>query len=84
MLIQYSVKNYKSIKDEVIINFSATDKSVEKKLLIDESVGTPLYKAIGLVGPNACGKSNILNSLFFSLKFINSTIKRKESATVPV
>lgn len=84
MLIQYSVKNYKSIKDEVIINFSATDKSVEKKLLIDESVGTPLYKTIGLVGPNACGKSNILKSLFFSLKFINSTIKRKESAKINV
>lgn len=83
MLVQYSVKNYKSIKDEVIINFSATDKEANHKLLVDGEM-EPLYKAIGLVGPNASGKSNILDSLFFSLKFINSTIKRKESAKIKV
>lgn len=84
MLVQYSVRNYKSIKDEVIINFSAKDKNVEKNLIINEKNMSPLYKAIGLVGPNASGKSNILDSLFFSLKFINSTIKRKESAKINV
>lgn len=85
MLIQYSVKNYKSIKDEVIINFSAMDKNVEEsKLIREKDFGCPLYKCIGLVGPNASGKSNIINSLFFALRYINSTIKRKETAKIGV
>ncbi len=83
MLVQYSVKNYKSIKDEVIINFSATDKAANGKLSVDGKM-EPLYKTIGLVGPNASGKSNILDSLYFSLKFIHSTIKRKESSKIKV
>ncbi len=85
MLIQYSVKNYKSIKEEVVINFSVLKKNVEKnKLIQDVGLLNPLYKCIGLVGPNACGKSNIINSLFFALTYINTTIKRKEKAKIGV
>lgn len=85
MLIQYSVKNYKSIKDEIVINFSASSKNVEEsKLICNDDYGYPLYKCIGLVGPNASGKSNIINSLFFALSYINSTIKRKETTKIGV
>lgn len=85
MLIQYFVKNYKSIRDEVIINFSATDNMADKnKLLKENEEMSPLYKCIGLVGPNASGKSNILESLYFALKFINSTIKRKDSSKINI
>ncbi|SEQ64697.1 AAA family ATPase [Butyrivibrio sp. TB] len=83
MLIQYSVKNYKSIKDEVIINFSSLVNETDEKVLVNEEK-TRLYKTIGLIGPNASGKSNILDSLFFSIRFINLTIKRKESARINV
>lgn len=81
MFVQYSVKNYKSIKDEVIINFSAKKINDNENALINRD-GALLYKAIGLVGPNASGKSNILNSLFFSLKFIVNTIKRTEASSI--
>lgn len=84
MLIQYMVKNFKSIKDEVIINFSASDKLAKEETLIDNGEFSKLYRAIGLVGPNASGKSNILESVFFALKFINNTINRKESSKIKV
>lgn len=85
MLIQYSVKNYKSIKEEVIINFSVTDNMADdSKLLKENGEIYPLYKCIGLVGPNASGKSNILSSLYFALKFINSTINRKETSKINI
>lgn len=84
MLIQYSVKNYKSIKDEIIINFTARVKNVDNDKLINDEIGRSVYRCIGLVGPNASGKSNIISSLFFALKFINSTIKRKEKSKINI
>ncbi len=84
MLIQYSVKNYKSIKDEIIINFTAMEKNVEPEKLINDELGNSIYRCIGLVGPNASGKSNIISSLFFALRFINSTIERKEKSKINI
>ena len=84
MLIQYSVKNYKSIKDEIIINFTAMGKNVDSDKLINDEMGSSVYRCIGLVGPNASGKSNIISSLFFALKFINSTIERKEKSKINI
>ena len=84
MLIQYSVKNYKSIKDEIIINFTAMQKNVEADKLLSDELGSSVYRCVGLVGPNASGKSNIINSLFFALKFINSTIERKEKSKINI
>lgn len=85
MIIQYSVKNYKSIKDEIIINFTAMGKNVDlEKLIKDDESNSSIYRCIGLVGPNASGKSNIINSLFFALRFINSTIERKEKSNINI
>ena len=84
MLIQYSVKNYKSIKDEIIINFTAMRKNVDSDKLVNDELGSSVYRCIGLVGPNASGKSNIISSLYFALKFINSTIERKEKSKINI
>lgn len=83
MLIQYAVANYMSIKEEIVINFSVLDKNIEFGGVVNEDgLEYPIHKCIGLLGPNASGKSNIIASLFFSLKFINSTIERKEKARI--
>ena len=80
MLVQYSVRNYKSIKDEIVINFSADDKYKNSSWTInDNSIPVPLYKCIGLIGPNASGKTNIINSIIFASRYILNTIKRKDS-----
>ena len=85
MLVQYSVKNYKSIKDEVIINFSADDKYKSSGWTInDNSIPVPLYKCIGLIGPNASGKTNIINSVIFASRYILNTIKRKDSEKINI
>ncbi|MBD5508085.1 MAG: ATP-binding protein [Lachnospiraceae bacterium] len=84
MLIQYSVRNYKSIKDEIVINFTAMGKEVDSDKLINDEIGCSVYRCIGLVGPNASGKSNIISSLFFALRFINATIERKEKSKINI
>lgn len=85
MLIQYSVENYKSIKEEVILNFSASNSSAKNDWLIElDNPRYNLYKGIGLVGPNASGKTNILDSFEFAIRFIKNTISRKENAKINV
>lgn len=84
MLIQYSVENFRSIKDEIIINFSANEKQKHEMWVIEEEGMPRVYKSIGLVGPNASGKTNIIQSFMFALRFIQGTIKRKESAKINI
>lgn len=84
MLVQYSVENYKSIKDEIILNFRVGKKYEEDKWAIREEGIPPLYKCLGMIGPNASGKSNIMQSFLFALKFIINTIERKENAKIKI
>lgn len=85
MLIQYAVSNYKSIKDEVIINFAKVDnKPDDSWTILLEKPNYKLYNIIGLVGPNASGKSNIIDSFYFAIKFIKKTISRKEKSKIKV
>ncbi len=85
MLIQFSVENYKSIRDELVINFRADRKYAESAWAVARvDKGAPVYKAIGLVGPNASGKSNIIEAFRFALEFIDETIMRKDNAEIQV
>ena len=68
MLIQFSVKNYRSIKDEAELQL-ITDSGKE---LLDSNTFAPdangahnfrLMKSAVIYGANAAGKSNILNAL---------------------
>ena len=52
MLIQYAVSNYKSIKDEIIINFARIDGESDDNWTIPvEEPRCRLYNVIGLMGP---------------------------------
>ena len=85
MLIQYAVSNYKSIKEEVVVNFAKVDSQREDNWTI--SVKKPeyeLYNVIGLIGPNASGKSNLIDSFYFAVRFIKKTIERKEKSKIAV
>lgn len=85
MLIQFAVRNYKSIKDEVVINFAKVDDHTGNPWTITvENPKYELYNVIGLVGPNASGKSNIIDSFYFAIKFIKRTITRKEKSKIAV
>lgn len=85
MLVQYAVENYKSIKDEIVINFRAGKKFNKSDWTTSfEDKSSNFYKCIGLFGPNASGKSNILESFNFALRFIGKTISRKDNAKIAV
>ena len=63
MLIQFTIENHRSIKNNAVISFAASkDKSLEANLLHPDEKKT-LLPAIALYGANAAGKSNVLHAL---------------------
>ncbi len=77
MIIEFSVKNFRSIRDLQTLSFVATPlKSPEKYISVDESnviknITPNLLRTVGIYGANASGKSNILRAfnLFVSIIF---------------
>ena len=69
MLIDFSVSNYKSIKDEVVLNLVADhgkehrQSNVMIPTLSSGGRSTPLLRSAVIYGPNAAGKTNILMAL---------------------
>jgi AAA15 family ATPase/GTPase len=72
MLIEFSVENYKSFKDKVVLNFRASENlnapHLEYPLIktgVDEETNKELtlLPVIALYGANASGKSNLIEAL---------------------
>ena len=58
MLIQFNFKNFKSFRDEVSLDLSAT-KITEHEEHVVEMANDKLLKVAAIYGANASGKSNI-------------------------
>ena len=71
MIVEFSVKNFRSISDLQTVSFVATNlksskenESVDLNNIVSEN-GIKLLKTIGVYGANASGKSNIIKALEF-------------------
>lgn len=75
MLIQFSVENYKSIKNKVTLSFEAsTDKvHAENFIYINAPKKEKILKSINIYGANASGKSNIFMALTAAIMTIRSS-----------
>ncbi|MFY8187548.1 MAG: AAA family ATPase [Flavobacterium sp.] len=69
MVVEFSVKNFRSISDLQTISFAATslksskeNEQVDNNNIVSED-GMKLLKTIGIYGANASGKSNIIKAL---------------------
>ena len=69
MIIEFSVKNYRSIKDEARLSLAAnSDKALRETNVFaptaeNESRSIPLLRSAAIYGPNAAGKTNLLRAL---------------------
>ncbi len=69
MIVEFSCKNFRSIKELQTISFAATGlKSSKENVHVDKDnivqIGdTSLFKTVGIYGANASGKSNMVKSL---------------------
>ena len=65
MIIDFTIKNYLSIKNEILLSFLSNNKNIEKELKIIpvENGRFNLYSFSAIYGPNASGKTNIVKAL---------------------
>lgn len=63
MLCQFTVKNYKSIKDEVTFDMQAAAISEHEDRIIKDKDGELFLPISAIYGPNGGGKSNVLEAL---------------------
>ena len=85
MILKIEFENFFSIRDRVRIDFRAaninTTLARESSLNVMEWKGVPILKAIGLFGPNASGKSNILKAITFCCRMILDSHLNNEGVT---
>lgn len=74
MLLKIELENFFSIKDKVCVDFVAANiNTAVSKSLVDNVIdwnGIKVLKTIGLFGPNASGKSNIIKAIRFCCSLI--------------
>lgn len=63
MLCQFTVKNYKSIRDEVTFDMQAAAISEHEDRIIRDKDGKIFLPVFAIYGPNGGGKSNVLEAL---------------------
>lgn len=84
MILKIEFENFFSIRDRVRIDFRAASINTAQARELSHNVmewkGVPVLKTVGLFGPNASGKSNILKTItFYVLNYCRpvKTWKRK-------
>ena len=74
MLIQFNFKNFKSFRDEVSLDLSAT-KITEHEEHVVEMANDKLLKVAAIYGANASGKSNIYDAFKFMSYYVEESFK---------
>ena len=74
MLLKIELENFFSIKEKVCIDFRAAGMNSAKSRELSDNVfewnGAKILKSVGLFGPNASGKSNIVKAIQFCCRMI--------------
>ncbi|MDR3074700.1 MAG: ATP-binding protein [Candidatus Methanoplasma sp.] len=63
MLIEYSITNYRSVREECKLSMEAYVRDKKRKEIIRTEGKIKVLPVVGIYGPNASGKTTILNSL---------------------
>jgi AAA15 family ATPase/GTPase len=85
MILKIEFENFFSIRDRIRIDFRAgninTALARELSHNVMEWKGVPVLKTVGLFGPNASGKSNILKAITFCCRMILESHLHNEGVT---
>ena len=84
MLIEFSVKNYRSFRDEAVLSMEANGSGTLKSVLIPFG-GIQILPGVAIYGKNGGGKSNVIRAFWLAVQFIKNAQKTQhENAAIPV
>ena len=84
MLLNFKVKNYRSINNEITLDLQATSDKTLRDSATFEAGNISLLKSAAIYGANASGKSNILKAFFiFRTMILESLLRSNISAELP-
>lgn len=85
MILKIEFENFFSIRDRVRIDFRTASINTAQARELSHNVmewkGVPVLKTVGLFGPNASGKSNILKTITFCCRMILDSYLHNEGVT---
>lgn len=89
MLLQFSIKNFRTFKDKATLSLIASnydkDTREHENIVINDSFGLRLLKSAVIYGANASGKSKLLDAFAFMRYFvINSSKESQKGETIEV
>ena len=86
MLIEFSIENYRSIKEKVTLSLvSTSDKSLDNNLIRTTVLKNEnLLRSAALYGPNASGKTNVLLGINFLYKMVLLSSKNQKGEKIDV
>lgn len=73
MLIQFRFKNFKSFRDDTVLDFSATEDT-EKEYRIAKVGDGRILTAACIFGANASGKSNVIKAFRYMMEYVTSSV----------
>lgn len=79
MILEFSITNFGPINDEVMLSFEATsDKTLEEYYVCKKKDGQRILKMGIIYGPNASGKSTLLQALEMLRDLVISPLEQKD------
>ena len=89
MILQFSIKNYKTFKEKAVLSLIASNYDKETRenenIYYNEEFGLRLLKSAVIYGANASGKSKLLDAFAFMRKYaINSSKESQKGDKIDV
>lgn len=82
MIIRFTAKNFFSFREEVEVDFRVPAQARERAGLVEAESDHRLNAVIGVFGPNASGKTNLLKPLSFLAWFTLESARAKPGAAL--
>ena len=79
MLIQFSFKNYKSFRDDTVLDLSAAKMTEYNDRVVTIS-GEKILPVAAIYGANASGKSNVYEAFYFMSEYVENSLHYGDDA----
>lgn len=84
MIVELTIENFKSFREKCVVCFAAGTTSKLSGNLLRQKNGERIVKSMGLYGPNASGKTSILDALYALKTFVLfSSQEQKPTSRIP-